>query len=362
MRLRRLELWWRGLWIKSLVRLMRRAPSSPRWSERPFRVLFLRHDRAGDMVLSTGVLRAIAKSHPTITLDVLASPMNAPILEGADYVRDVIPFDKHSLASYVPTALRLRRARYDAVVDCMVTAPSVTTLLLVLASGAHHRIGIAGRGNDAAFTITVPPDPRPDGHMVDRLSALARAFDVDPETMARGPSLALSENRARQSESDVGRRAGRPRRHSRAREHLGRNRRTHVARRSLRGGDAHIRERHPDVVLRVIASPAELERAARIARETDARVVSTGTIRDAFSLVATADLVITPDTSIAHAASAFRIPAVAMYTSGKSERWGLYDNPGRMVIHPASSLEDLPADRVIDAVDAVWASAVSRRG
>ncbi len=362
MRLRRLELWWRGLWIKSLVRLMRRAPSSPRWSERPFRVLFLRHDRAGDMVLSTGVLRAIAKSHPTITLDVLASPMNAPILECADYVRDVISFDKHSLASYVPTALRLRRARYDAVVDCMVTAPSVTTLLLVLASGAHHRIGIAGRGNDAAFTIAVPPDPRPDGHMVDRLSALARAFDVDPETMARGPSLALTENeraRANQMWGDGPADRGGIR--------VLVNISAGTAERTWPDGRyaevmRHIRERHPDVVLRVIASPAELERAARIARETDARVVSTGTIRDAFSLVATADLVITPDTSIAHAASAFRVPAVAMYTSGKSERWGLYDNPGRMVIHPASSLEELPADRVIEAVDAVWESAVSRRG
>jgi hypothetical protein len=51
-----------------------------------------------------------------------------------------------------------------------------------------------------------------------------------------------------------------------------------------------------------------------------------------------------------------------MYTREKSERWGLYDNPGRMVIHPSSSLEDLSADRVIDAVDAVWESAVSRRG
>lgn len=34
--------------------------------------------------------------------------------------------------------------RYDAVIDCMVTAPSPTTLLLMLASGAKHRIGVDG--------------------------------------------------------------------------------------------------------------------------------------------------------------------------------------------------------------------------
>src|SRR5206468_12644435 len=150
------------------------------WSARPQRVLFLRHDRAGDMILSTGVMRAIARSHPTITMDVLASPANAAILEGADYVRDVTVFDKKKLGTYLPTALRLRRKRYDAVIDCMVTAPSLTTLLLILASGARHRVGIAGRGNDAAFTITVPPETRTDAHMVDHLAALVAAFGLDP--------------------------------------------------------------------------------------------------------------------------------------------------------------------------------------
>src|SRR4051812_6304822 len=172
MRLKRLELWWRRVWIRLLVGAMRRPRESrPDWASRPHRVLFLRHDRAGDMILSTGVLRAIARSHPTVTLDVLASPANAAILAASEYVGEVIIFDKRKLSSYLPTARRLRRARYDAVIDCMVTAPSLTTLLLILASGARHRVGIAGRGNDPAFTVTVPPETRADAHMVDHLGA-----------------------------------------------------------------------------------------------------------------------------------------------------------------------------------------------
>ena len=315
------------------------------------------------MVLSTGVMRAIARSHPTITLDVLASPLNAPIIQGADYIGTTITFDKRALGSYVPTARRLRRARYDAVVDCMVTAPSVTTLLLVLASGARHRIGIAGRGNDDAFTLTVAPDPRPDGHMVDRLSALARAFDVDPETMDRRPSLDLTEMEIARAVSMWS--AALPDGGARVLVNIsaGTAERTWPDDRYV-AVMRHIRERHPDVVLRVISAPSssEAERATRIANAADARVVSTPTIRAAFALVATADLVITPDTSIAHAASALRVPAVAMYSNEKSERWGLYENAGRMVIHPSASLEALTADRVIDAVDAVWETTLSRRG
>ena len=358
MRLRRLELWWRGLWIKALVRMMRRAPAAPQWGDRPHRVLFLRHDRAGDMVLSTGILRAIAQSHPTITLDVLASPANASIIAGADYISDVITFDKRSLRSYVPTALRLRRARYDAVVDCMVTAPSVTTLLLIAASGAAQRIGIAGRGNDAAFSITVPPDPRPDSHMVDRLSALVRAFDVDPASVDKRPRLPLTESERSRADSMWGPRDSGAR--VLVNISAGTSERTWPDERYMEVM-RRIRDEHPDAVLRVISSPSEITRAAHIAGVAEARAVSTPTIRAAFSLVATADLVITPDTSIAHAASALGVPAVAMYSHEKSERWGLYENPGRMVIHPASSLEGLQVEPVIEAVDAVWDTAVSRR-
>src|ERR1044071_4029178 len=114
MRLKRLERAWRKLWIWILVRSMRRpaAGERPSWNTKRHRVLFLLHDRAGDMIVSTGVMRAIARSHPTITLDVLASPGNASIIDGADFVDRVIVFDKKRLTDYLPTALRLRRARY----------------------------------------------------------------------------------------------------------------------------------------------------------------------------------------------------------------------------------------------------------
>src|SRR5439155_4857287 len=131
--------------------------------------------------------------HSTVTLDVLASPANAPVITGVDYVGETIVFDRRQLASYLPTAVRLRRAKYDAVIDCMVTAPSLTTLLLILVSGARHRVGIAGRGNDAAFTITVPPETRADAHMVDHLAALVAAFGLDPSAADVGPALHLTD-------------------------------------------------------------------------------------------------------------------------------------------------------------------------
>lgn len=353
MRLKRLELWWRSLWIRILVRLMRRpANARPPWGSRPFRVLFLRHDRAGDMIVSTGVMRAIARSHPTITLDVLASPANAAIIDGADYVDQVIRFDKRRLGHYLPTAMRLRRARYDAVVDCMVTAPSVTTLLLIYASGASYRVGIAGRGNDAAFNLTVPADNRMDAHMVDLLAALAPAFDVNLDQVERQPVLAITADERARAESVWGARS--PDGGSRALINVSAG----TAEREWSEANyvavmRHLRQLQPGVTLRVISAPNETERGQAIARAGEGAYAQTPSIRDALALVATSDFVFTPDTSIAHAASAFQIPTVAIFVRGKAERWGLYGTVGENVQHTEATMATLSVDRVLAAVDRV---------
>lgn len=364
MRLKRLEGWWRRLCIRFLVRLMRRDARDPNWGTRPMRVLFLRHDRAGDMILSTGVMRAIARSYPTITLDVLASPANAAILAGADYVGHVIVFDKRRLSNYLPTALRLRRARYDAVIDCMVTAPSVTTLLLMAASGAPHRVGIAGRGNDAAFTVTVPPNDRAGAHMVDLLAALAPAFGVKLDAVERRPVITLADDELARARSLWGDESARVAEAARVLVNVSAGT---VARRWPEERYAavvdHLRALDPALTLRVIAAPAEAERGRTVARLGRGAFVATPSIRDAFALVATADFLFTPDTSIAHAASAFETPCVALYLRGTSERWGLYEGRGASIEHSSSTLDDLEVDRVLPVVDTVWsASVVSRRG
>jgi ADP-heptose:LPS heptosyltransferase len=332
----------------------------PSWSARPMRVLFLRHDRVGDMIVSTGVMRAIARSHGTITLDVLASPANAPVLEGAEYVRDVIVLDKRRIASYLPTALRLRRARYDAVIDCMVTAPSVTTLLLILASGARYRVGIAGRGNDAAFNVAVPGRMERDAHMVDRLAALARGFDIELSRSEREPVLAVTADERANAVRAWNDDGGAPR--------VLVNVSAGSSERRL--PDAfyvavirHVLSRHAEASVRVIASPQDATRAASIADAGGGSLVMTPKLRDAIAMVATADFVFTPDTSIVHAASALKRPAVAIYARGKKSDWALYGTLGRSVEHTEPDLSAMPVGPALDAVDEILSEAIlSRRG
>ena len=163
----------------------------PDWRDRKYRVLFLRHDRIGDMILSTGILRAIAEAYPSNELDVLASTTNAAVLRNEPYLHAVIAFDKRALFRFPAVWADLRRRKYDAVIDCMVTAPSLTTLLLMLASGARYRIGVAERGNDFAYTLPVPPRESAE-HIVDKLGTLVTAFGLQPSALDLRPRVRLT--------------------------------------------------------------------------------------------------------------------------------------------------------------------------
>jgi ADP-heptose:LPS heptosyltransferase len=78
----------------------------------------------------------------------------------------------------------------------------------------------------------------------------------------------------------------------------------------------------------IISAPGDKERGTRIATAAGVAYAPTAGVREAFALVASADAVFTPDTAIVHAASAFGVPMVAMYPSGKRVPYGPYKTAG----------------------------------
>ena len=344
MRLRRLEAASRA----ALVGLARRLPQPSALEFGPgkptVRVLYLRYDRIGDMILSTGLLRAIARSHANVVVDVLASPENAPVLVGNPYVHSVTIADSTYLAAF----RGIRRKQYDAILDCQVFSPSTTTLVMMLLSRARHRIGLAGRGVDAALTLPVPR-PSSARHYVEHLGALASPFGVTEANWRPEIFLTPAERAEGESRWRSGRRllinisAGKPTcrwPEERFAAILG----------ALRA--------HADLDVVLTASPADAKIAQGLAT-TFGRFVRTHTVRDAFALVATADYVLTPDTAITHAASAFGKPAVVMFPRNRAEIWGPYETGGAAVASTEGTLQSLPLEPVLDALTGLLLEPVS---
>lgn len=352
--LKSIEVFFRSIGPRLLLRALggpRREPL-PDWRARPYRILFVRDDGIGDLIISIETLRAIRESSPTITLDLLASPQNAAFARSLPFLHEVIVHERASHRSTIRTLRTLRRARYDAVVDgrAAVGLVNTRTVALLLATGARWRIGVGGRRNDAVYTV---PVERPGGaaSYVETIAALAQPFGVALADRDWRPRLAVDDSQRRGAEATwtaVG--DGRPRvlvnisvgneervwRHDRYAPVL-----------------ARLRARLPRAAILVSAMPAEQGIARALAAPVDAaaRDLSFGEVMAA---VAAADLVITPDTAIGHLASAFQVPALVLMRKDTAA-WAPYRTPGRIVFGDVKKrLEPgLPAERVVAALDSL---------
>ncbi len=383
----------KALIIRILGSLVRPSASPPPdWSTGPHRVLYLRYDRIGDMVLATGIIKAIVSAQPTVTVDVLASVANAAVLRGNPHVGTVLTIDRKRPLSYLATLARVRRARYDAVVDAMVMAPSLTTMLLMWASGARHRIGVAERGNDFALTL---PVARVSGaeHYVDHSAAVLAAFGVDPVREARQravspvgtsgadpgsgaricastntswgiwqPELFLTPAELEEGEARWHKARGQA---PTAAAGVGRL----VVNVSAGAGWRYwpderfiatlgrIRSRFPGWSILLVGAPQDSERMARIGAASGAAVTHTAHYREMMAVVATADVALTADTSVTHIASAFGRPAVVMAARNRGGLYGPYGTAGRAVSTTSLSLDSLEVGPVAEALESVVAAA-----
>jgi ADP-heptose:LPS heptosyltransferase len=110
----------------------------------------------------------------------------------------------------------------------------------------------------------------------------------------------------------------------------------------------------------VISSPSEGGRAASIAAEGGARLVADGGVRDAMAIVATADVVFTPETSIAHVSTAFDTPAVVLQPRDEAASRGPYLSEGRGVESPTPRVADITVDEAVRALESRLVSRSAR--
>ena len=329
-----------------------------------YRVLFIRYERIGDMIMATSLIRVLAQATPTGKLDVLATPTTAPVLEGNPHVGNILTLDRRSWGSYVRLMRQLRRAHYDVMVDGRINNPAVytSTPLLMLAGGARFRIGAGGARNSAIYNICVPEWDRTE-HYIDGSKQLAIPFGVDPAKVDWQPEIFLTAGERERAEKEwvEAVRAVSPERDDAPPpgKRLLVNLSASEKKRRWPDGKfvatlCFIRSRSPRMPMIIIGLPSEWKSVQEVASATDAHPVATPKLRDAFALVGTADIVFTPDTSISHAASAFRKPSLVLLKR-EHKPYAPYGTPGEVVSWSEPEIRQLPHERVSVALDSVIA-------
>jgi len=146
------------------------------------KILILKPSSLGDVVQALPVLRLLRKRRPDAQVDWWIDAGLAPLLEGDPDLATLIPFDRHRWRTpriWVDAGrelARMRRARYDLVIDLQALARS--SLIAWLARG-RLTIGLddTREGASALYDIRVPR-PSPTTHAVDWYLAVLRLLEI----------------------------------------------------------------------------------------------------------------------------------------------------------------------------------------
>jgi len=357
------------------MRAIGRALPGPRnvdvasFDARPLRTLFVRYERIGDMIMATGLIRVLAQASAGGKVDVVANPSTAPVLEGNPHVGKIFTLVRKSTVSYLRTMRQLRSERYDVIVDGRINNPELftSTPMLMLAARAPYRVGVKGGNNDLVYNVGVTRYDRSLPY-IQGSKALSAPFGVDASTVDWQPEIFLSELERQDAGAHWNNAAALVARTTDPTEkttsgdgNVWLTRRLLV---NLSASEAkrrwadenfievlrRVRMIAPRLPIIIIGLPSESERVESVAKGVGALAVLTPRLRDALGLVGASDMVFTPDTSISHAASAFRKPAVVLLKRDHHP-YAPYNIPGENIFWDGSTIHGLPVGGVADALE-----------
>ena len=296
------------------------------------RLLLLRQDRLGDVLVSVPVIRALRRRFPGAAIDMLFSRTNYGVRQAVQsYLDRAWRYDK-TPASALRLIHAFRGARYDAVVDLMDN-PSTNSQLVARWCGARYRVGIR-HARSGHYTHAVPLLDQQRVHIVERIAQLLLPFDIDPERVPLDLEYPLSA-------ADT----------ARALERLGPSDRPLRLGVNISGSSTArywgvenfiaclrwMQSFDPRFAIFVGGAPDYAKDIAAIVTATGATVIPALTSFHEFAaMFRDFDLLLTPDTSVLHLGAAWKIPTVGLFhqPAGAPLPWYPYRSPYRALLHP----------------------------
>jgi len=310
------------------------------------RILFIRAERIGDVLVSVPVLRAVRRRYPRARLDLLVSTGNYGVRSAvAPWIDRVWRYDKR-VAPTIGLVRQLRAARYDLAVDLSHDA-SVTSRLAARWSGAPRILGILHQ-EPAHLTHAVPALDRRRVHIVRRIGELLLAFGLDPESEDLHLEYPVT---------DADRALARARLPRFTRSYLlgvnvsARGPEKQWGRENFAEAIRDLLRLDPRFEAVVCGSPEDREQVEAIAAATGAAAVPPlGSFHEFAAVINACDLLLTPDTCTVHLAAAWRIPLVGLFHADPAMLpWTPYMSPHRAIVHQGPSAE-VPPIRVVQAM------------
>lgn len=279
------------------------------------KILLLRQDRIGDVLISVPFVRALRYAIPSAEIDVLFGRRNIFAKRALEkYIDNAYVYSKH-VKTDLHLISKIKKKKYDIAIDLFDNS-SVTSSLLMRVLNMPVRIGIE-KENSAVYTHIVPLLNKRENHIVSRVNMLLLPFGIDVSTIDNSLEYPLCKDTLDFAEANLPKLPGKLR--------LGINL-SGSSRAKYWGVSNHIRliesvnSEFPflDVVLFGSKDYSQdINEIVSLCKCTAAPFVSSMHLWAA--LLNTCDVLITPDTAAVHLASAWKKPVIALYNvSGRS--------------------------------------------
>ena len=312
------------------------------------RILIMRWDAIGDMVVCLPFFRKIRDLFPEAEIGIVVSRRNIPLLKYEDGFHTILYDSNPSI--YLRSIIEARRFRPDVVVDTRMHYDSTTSFIYGIVSGAEWRLSASNRDNRLPFSVRVPMPPGRHHNadltkiLLEGLGKRIDASELDREIRLSSEEIGFANTFWREAGLELRGKATGINISTRDPRHLwGESKIKELCSRLNSSGHVPI----------LMSTPFEHMKALQIASSSPGTLVAPvcPTILHATALLKGLRIFITPDTGIVHVAASQGVPVVGLYCPNESHLplWYPWKVPHEII----SATRSVAEIEVVDVQEAV---------
>lgn len=299
------------------------------------KILFIRLNRIGDALISTPLLKEF-KNFFGCKNYVLASKNNYFVFNDPELIDEIIILNKkaNSIKNLIS---KLNSYNFDVIID-LHDDVSTTVSYLLAAIQCEHKIGFK-KNNNKLYSFTVPRLDSSKTHVIDRIMEFAKAFGINFNHSDINIHYTIPNSSISHTNDFI-------LKHFETKKYL-------VGINISAGSDARFwgtqnyknlisSLSNYDLNMVILCHEKDIDKAFEIASDIYP-IYYTPSFEDFCAMIKNLNILFTPDTSIVHIASAFKIPVFGLYVkyNTKDKIWSPYKSPFEYVLTTEPTLENI---------------------
>ncbi len=305
------------------------------------KALLIRLNRVGDALVTTPFIRKL-KTFSNCNISILADKKNSFVFENNPNITEVIQFEK-GFSATKKIIKKLNKKNFDVVID-LHDDTSTTVSFLISLLKIKHKLGFKKESSNLYTNKVVRPNPKTT-HIIDRLDALftetniPQKNDFNIEYNYDKKAQSFAENLIKENFNN-------------SKMLLGIN--ITAGSKARFWGIENFKQlikdlQKYDINILLIVLPEFVELAKNIA-EDKIKILSTTSFQELAAVISKLNLLFTPDTSIIHLASAYKIPTFGLYVKYKTEDviWYPYKAEYDVIITEETDFKNIAYQEVIE--------------